>query len=507
MSILERILLCFDDESEYFRLGGNFLFLSDLENFNRNSINELLINIISNTDKIEKEINRILENIEKKYKKTESIFFFEEKNLREISDIFYGIHHFANEYALTKQDEKNEKISNKKKWIADLELDIMNHKNAIKTHSVIEEDEFDMVGELMNKHKKSLPYDVYSLWFKESNTENNEKSIEEREKELEDEFSYIKNYILSNYADEWYSLANENISSYSEMLKSMNKRLKKYKKELKEYEKEYETIYYDSYVRYLNKILYSITYIKTCVNAWFGIGYEDIDEWSTFSKEQRLYLQYIYSMPWENGMKIPESKILYAIKKDTNIILLNNYANDQYKKNKGKPFINIMNNIKKQELIFLYAYECKDLEEVINVLFYRLINSNCQVNICQNCGKYFIPKSKSNEKYCDRISPQNPKKTCKEYGVNKTYREEVKSNSIKYMHNNIGQAYRMRIKRAKTEKEKEQHTKQFEIYKTNYLTRKEKYNNGKLTEENFLIWLEKQREELMNSGNKTTDKE
>jgi hypothetical protein len=136
-----------------------------------------------------------------------------------------------------------------------------------------------------------------------------------------------------------------------------------------------------------------------------------------------------------------------------------------------------MHDFLKKNLIELQQYECSNILEIINVLFYQYKISNVQINKCLNCGKYFIPKKKSNEKYCDNVSPQNINKTCKEFGVNKTYREEIKSIPIKSEHNRISQTYRMRIKRAKNEIEKLQQEKAFENYKKTYQDKKAKYNN------------------------------
>ena len=42
----------------------------------------------------------------------------------------------------------------------------------------------------------------------------------------------------------------------------------------------------------------------------------------------------------------------------------------------------------------------------------KIIERKININICKNRGKYFIPKNKSNEKYCDNIFENA--KTCKE---------------------------------------------------------------------------------------------
>lgn len=47
-----------------------------------------------------------------------------------------------------------------------------------------------------------------------------------------------------------------------------------------------------------------------------------------------------------------------------------------------------------------------------------------------NCGKYFIPSSRSDSKYCDNVSPQNASKTCIDIGSKLFYKDKRDSNPV-----------------------------------------------------------------------------
>lgn len=139
----------------------------------------------------------------------------------------------------------------------------------------------------------------------------------------------------------------------------------------------------------------------------------------------------------------------------------------------------------------LHFFEFNTVVDLFNLSLINAIDKQVTIRRCKNCGNYFIPENRTDEVYCNRISPQNNKKTCKEYGAKKKYRDEVKSRPLKNEHNKTMQFFRMRINRAKNEKEKEKLIKKFEKYKIDYQKNKERYNNGngKLKENDFIEWI------------------
>ena len=146
------------------------------------------------------------------------------------------------------------------------------------------------------------------------------------------------------------------------------------------------------------------------------------------------------------------------------------------------------------DIKIIEVFKFNNLIELLNLSLTKIFIKDIIIKKCNNCNNYFIPESRSDEKYCNRKSPQNSNKTCKEYGSKKTYREEVKSTPIKYEHNKTSQFYRMRINRCKNQKEKEKYEKYFNKYKESYQKKKTQYNSGKLKEIDFIEWIKQQKD-------------
>ena len=139
------------------------------------------------------------------------------------------------------------------------------------------------------------------------------------------------------------------------------------------------------------------------------------------------------------------------------------------------------------------VYKIQSIQHYFSAYFKYFFDNKFHISKCKNCGKYFIPLNRTDEKYCNNASPQNPKKTCKEYGAKKVYRDKLNSDLIKKSHYNTSQYYRMKINRCKKENEREKLIKEFEKYKTNYEKNKNKYNKGKITENDFSNWIIEQK--------------
>ncbi len=142
---------------------------------------------------------------------------------------------------------------------------------------------------------------------------------------------------------------------------------------------------------------------------------------------------------------------------------------------------------------FVHIYQFSNIIELLNLSFLSTIEKKVNINICKNCHKLFITQNRTDEVYCDRISPQNKNKTCKEYGAKKTYRDEIKSDPVKSEHNRTSQFYRMKIKRSSNEKEKEKLTIKFDKYKVDFKKKNKKYDNKKITEREFVEWIKCQK--------------
>lgn len=242
--------------------------------------------------------------------------------------------------------------------------------------------------------------------------------------------------------------------------------------------------------KYIEKIISSIIdyqcyYDLSCViSEDTTYTRENLEYFKTvFSSEIVLPKTHIYnSFDEYDSIIVPMKNLLFDLaeeKKENNIEILKKY---------------VLDNIKNNGTIYCKIYEINSLEDILNIYLSLFIENKLIINKCKNCGKYFIPTKRSDEKYCDNISPQNPNKTCKEYAPANIYRQNMNSDKVKKAHYNTSQFFRMKIKRAKENKEKEYLNKKFEEYKNNYEKQKEKYSIGKLQENDFVEWIKNQKD-------------
>lgn len=486
------ITLYFDNNFEY--LTRNLLDFSVMrsavafDGFSAKARNETIINIISSADKIVEQLNLIIEDIKLNYHPDCQVVVFDVTELTEISEIFSDLLKMTNEYAKKKLDENIQKTRHIDNRIERCKHNIEELKNAIADRFLIPEDKYELLFEIEEKYKKDFPDNICKL-YKEIEDEQPYKTEIEKRKYEEKNRNY-EEYVFSTYKEKFKDRINEKLLYYQSELEKENVKLKQQLRQRNEIKKKNKTSYIENCIEYLNISKNSILYAKYAVNTLFCIDFDDAEfDWSTLSKERRLCLFAIYNHPWDIGIKIPECTFTYVMKEKNQLTFIENYSCEKYKSNKNKPFINIINDFKDKELIELQEYKCTTISEIINVLFYQLKISNCQVNKCSNCNRYFLPKSKTNEKYCDGISPQNPQKTCKDFGPKKTYREAIKSFPIKDKHTIISQKYRMRINRAKDDIQKQQYQSEFEAYKSEFEIKKKQYFKHQLQEEEFLEWL------------------
>ena len=130
--------------------------------------------------------------------------------------------------------------------------------------------------------------------------------------------------------------------------------------------------------------------------------------------------------------------------------LLNNHADSLYKalgnelSKMGSFECRIFSGIKIENDLQmpLEIYTFKSYHDFILFILYRAAALNIQFNKCKNCGKYFIPTTKSNEIYCTRVFRNS--KTCRDIGyelsvqsdeITKLYRNAYKTQNAKKQRN------------------------------------------------------------------------
>jgi len=117
----------------------------------------------------------------------------------------------------------------------------------------------------------------------------------------------------------------------------------------------------------------------------------------------------------------------------------------------------------------------------------EMINQNILIRKCKNCGKYFIPRKRSDAKYCDNPAPQAPDKTCKEYGGRAAWEQTLRENDAAGLYRKIYMARQMAAKRHPDEME---YQEAFEMFKAQSRGWKADVKSGLKTNSEYLAWLE-----------------
>ena len=111
----------------------------------------------------------------------------------------------------------------------------------------------------------------------------------------------------------------------------------------------------------------------------------------------------------------------------------------------------------------------------------ELIKHKYTINKCKNCGKWFVAFSKSDQKYCNRISPQIKNKTCKD-----AVRYERQQTRIYYKYCYDSLYNKGSIKA----------TEYLDVLVNEYADYKLKVKEGFKTYTNFLVWIKEKRKEV-----------
>lgn len=165
----------------------------------------------------------------------------------------------------------------------------------------------------------------------------------------------------------------------------------------------------------------------------------------------------------------------------TTDIILENYTNKE-----------LVKKISNKNFAFSpYAYMCTKLENALFLSFLNIISiERLEIKTCENCGKYFIPISKSNEKFCTNYISLNSKKTCRDVGAFNSYNNKVKDNEIEALIRRTSSYFSMQVKR---NPDIDIYKKKHETWKKNYKEQRLKFKNNKITKDEFISWINLQR--------------
>lgn len=148
----------------------------------------------------------------------------------------------------------------------------------------------------------------------------------------------------------------------------------------------------------------------------------------------------------------------------------------------------LINTIASKDFAFAPSfYTCSKLENALFLSFVNLLDvKELHINKCANCGRFFIPASKSNEKYCANPIANAPTRTCKDVGADKKYKEKIKDDEIISLIRNTSSTLSMRVKRNPDIKE---HKTKYNKWKVDYPIQMKKFQDGEITKDELINWI------------------
>ena len=133
------------------------------------------------------------------------------------------------------------------------------------------------------------------------------------------------------------------------------------------------------------------------------------------------------------------------------------------------------------------THKSTDLSSICYSILEELSKTpNYPIKICQNCGKYFLPTSKTDEIYCDY--PKENGKTCRELGAFQSYTERLKQNKAM---GEYRKTYQQKFMQVRKDKENKELVKNFEKWKKEAKEKINQMKKGKLTEDEVYEWITK----------------
>lgn len=131
------------------------------------------------------------------------------------------------------------------------------------------------------------------------------------------------------------------------------------------------------------------------------------------------------------------------------------------------------------------------IKDAVYECVYLMAETSTTIKKCENCGRFFVPKNRSDTIYCDYPSPQDNKKTCKKYGAEKKYQKNLKDNELMSLYRRIYMSKQMLAKR---HPDISAYTDAFNKYKEESKKWKADIKSGTKTEDEYLLWLREVKE-------------
>ena len=127
------------------------------------------------------------------------------------------------------------------------------------------------------------------------------------------------------------------------------------------------------------------------------------------------------------------------------------------------------------------GWDNDDLCSLPDYCMYLVLKNKIAVNKCQNCGKFFVPSSRSDEIYCDNIFKDG--KTCKQIGYERKVNKDEYKKAYRTAYKTKNAAKNRKLKKSPTAED------DFKEWVSEAKKKLEKAKAGEITLEEFKRWL------------------
>ena len=135
-----------------------------------------------------------------------------------------------------------------------------------------------------------------------------------------------------------------------------------------------------------------------------------------------------------------------------------------------------------------YCFESNDIIQTFIIELFEITEiESSAIKKCKNCGKFFVPDNRVDELYCSNIYEND--KTCKEVGPFRTKQKLMQENDDLRIYRNVYQKLLLRTRRNPNNT---QYEEEFIAFKKNNTKLKEQINNGEISQEEYVNWLNEQ---------------
>lgn len=139
-----------------------------------------------------------------------------------------------------------------------------------------------------------------------------------------------------------------------------------------------------------------------------------------------------------------------------------------------------LEDIKNNPIVFAREYRCKTEIDYYCAVALEIIRHKKHIKQCEHCKHWFVTAKKSDEKYCKRLSPHQPGKTCCEVMRQLKNAQRIKNSPLKLAKERA---------RNRANQRESAHPGSIDAYRTQIPEWDSLYKSGQLSEEEYICKL------------------